>query len=369
MLSIIIPVYNGEAFIRDTINGIFSCSSNDIEVIAINDGSTDSSEEILVSISEKDNRLKVYSRDNSGVANSRNFGIEKATGEFIAFVDQDDVIKCHTFEKMIGELERTKSDMAICSSARLLDGEELVLEIQNDNIYRSDEILKSLILPIFLRSFDNPYTNTVDRFFHIWNCLFRRDFIVEKNIRFRSYVNYEDDLLMKIDALSHAEKVVTIKDVGYLWRVNTSSESYAHHFVQQIGERQTRCYEDIKTSLLNTSVDSETMKWIEASIYTTHYLDAMHNLTSKEFKKSRKIICDYCTSNVYERKMDDVAWIAQYAKDGWIRLKVLLPLLIKRQSLRAYYMECIIEKLLNMQVRYKNLFVLEKKIKSINKKK
>ena len=363
MLSIIIPVYNGEKYLKETINNILFSDFRDVEVVAVNDGSTDSSIEILEDIAKKDCRLKIYTKENSGIAESRNYGINKATGEFITFVDQDDVIKCDIFKLLIEKMKDTKADMAVCSSARLVDGEEIPLEIQTDGLYCEKEILETLIMPIFLRAYDNPYTDIQNRYFHIWNCLFRTSFLRKHDIKFRAYVNYEDDLLMKIDALSHANTVCTIHEIGYQWRINTKSESFAHHFVDNIGAKQTQCYEDIKDSLLHTQIDEEQLRWVTASIYCTHFLDAIQNLVSKEYKKNLRIIQKYCEENIYNRKIDDVAWINSYAKKGWVRLNVIIPKLIERKGMRAFYCEKIIENLLMVQIKFKKLMLFEKMIK------
>ena len=101
LVSIIVPVYNTEKYICECLHSLIQQSYSHIEIIAVDDGSTDSSLSILNDISEKDNRLKVFSQCNQGVSAARNLALKKATGEYIMFVDADDWIDLSTIEECL----------------------------------------------------------------------------------------------------------------------------------------------------------------------------------------------------------------------------------------------------------------------------
>lgn len=91
-ISVIIPVYNAEKYLAETLDSVLNQTFTDFEVIAVNDGSTDNSLNILNEYGNKDSRIKIFSNSNSGVSTARNTGIEKASGEYICFIDADDLI-------------------------------------------------------------------------------------------------------------------------------------------------------------------------------------------------------------------------------------------------------------------------------------
>ena len=97
-VSVIIPVYNTELYVRQTIQSILGQTLYDIEIITVNDGSTDNSLSILSELAKQDNRIKIFTHSNQGLSVSRNVGIEKASGEFIYFMDSDDLLDHDTLE-------------------------------------------------------------------------------------------------------------------------------------------------------------------------------------------------------------------------------------------------------------------------------
>ena len=112
-VSIIVPVYNAEEFLEDCIKSIIYQSLEDIEVICINDGSSDNSLGILNNFQEKDNRIKIFSQENSGPAAARNLGLEKSSGEYILFVDGDDWIEPDMCEKLYEHAIHNNSDLIL----------------------------------------------------------------------------------------------------------------------------------------------------------------------------------------------------------------------------------------------------------------
>lgn len=109
LISIIIPVYNGEKYIKDCVETIFKQTYNNYELIIVNDGSTDNTKVILETF--KDKRLKVYNVKNGGVSKARNYGLKKAQGEFVLFIDSDDILVDNALELLIEQQRLTKADI------------------------------------------------------------------------------------------------------------------------------------------------------------------------------------------------------------------------------------------------------------------
>lgn len=107
MVSVIIPVYNGERYVEETIRSVFNQTLQDFEIIVLNDGSTDSTGEIIKRLQKEDNRIIYIPKANSGVSDTRNTGINRASGKYLAFLDADDLWKPNNLEEKIKALEQT----------------------------------------------------------------------------------------------------------------------------------------------------------------------------------------------------------------------------------------------------------------------
>src|SRR4051794_17458760 len=117
-ISIIVPIYNVEEYLRRCLDSLLTQSLTDIEVIAINDGSPDSSLQILNHYALKDNRLKIIDQSNGGVSSARNAGIEAANGEYIGFVDPDDWVDKEMYKIMYQTAVTEQADIVMCSYMR-----------------------------------------------------------------------------------------------------------------------------------------------------------------------------------------------------------------------------------------------------------
>ena len=114
LLSIIVPAYNIADYIERGVNSVRSQTYRNLEIIVVDDGSTDDTGAICDRISSEDQRVQVIHKENGGLAEARNAGVEKATGAYIAFVDGDDWIDSNMYEEMLGALKEQHADLAIC---------------------------------------------------------------------------------------------------------------------------------------------------------------------------------------------------------------------------------------------------------------
>ena len=140
MDSIIVPIYNGEAFLEDCIKSIINQTYKNIEIILINDGSTDKTARICENYKKKDSRIVIVNKENTGVSDSRNLGIKIAKGKYIMFADCDDRMDCCMIEKMYNILINNKVDCVRCN---YFGGEKF-----KEKIYNNKEIKDSLIFNI-----------------------------------------------------------------------------------------------------------------------------------------------------------------------------------------------------------------------------
>lgn len=114
MISIVMPVYNSEKYLAECLESVLNQSFTDFEIVAVDDGSTDGSSDILQDCARRDNRIKYTRQSNQGSSAARNTALKKCEGEIIAFVDSDDWLSPVFLETLYGLLEQSQADIAMC---------------------------------------------------------------------------------------------------------------------------------------------------------------------------------------------------------------------------------------------------------------
>ena len=128
MISVIVPVYNVETYLDKCLQSIVTNTYRDLEIICINDGSTDSCPEILKKWQEKDSRIIVINQENLGLPGARNSGLDIAKGKYIAFIDSDDIVHPRYFQSLLNCMEEKKADMVVCGCQKFNVDEEPVMD-------------------------------------------------------------------------------------------------------------------------------------------------------------------------------------------------------------------------------------------------
>ena len=209
MISVIVPVYNVEEYLEQCLDSIQCQTYTDIEVILVNDGSTDRSKEICERYCKKDSRFKLVNQENKGLSGARNRGMLESKGEFISFVDSDDVLKEDMLEQLMKQMTSEDIDIVECWYTNEKQELELSTPKNVKTIFQGDskEALVSLCKDNIVR------LNAVAK-------LFRRQVIV--NFPFLEGLFYED-VYGGIGILKHIRKMVKINYIGYYYRVRQGS--------------------------------------------------------------------------------------------------------------------------------------------------
>lgn len=210
--SIIIPVYNVEAYLRDCLESVLRQSFTDWEAVCVNDGSTDGSAGILEEYAAKDARFKVISRVNGGLSSARNAGLNAAKGNYVLFLDSDDWLEDNALEVLAGKIG---DEDLICFSGRRFFEEE-------GKFHESDRLTKA----VYQSGMDYYNENALQRRDFAFVCvvlrIYKRSFIEEKYLRFKEGIYHEDNLFTPI-ACSYAHGVKVIGDCLYDYRVRSES--------------------------------------------------------------------------------------------------------------------------------------------------
>ncbi|WBW98616.1 glycosyltransferase family 2 protein [Oceanirhabdus sp. W0125-5] len=146
-ISIVVPVYNVERYLRKCISSILEQSFKDFELILVDDGSTDNSGRICDEYKEKDSRIKVIHQENSGLSAARNIGIQTSEGKYITFIDSDDFIHPNMLEVLYNNLHTNKADISICDYNIVYEDKEVTKEFSNNNtkVYSNIEAVKKIV--------------------------------------------------------------------------------------------------------------------------------------------------------------------------------------------------------------------------------
>lgn len=150
LISVIVPVYNVEKYLKKCVNSITSQTYENLEILLVDDGSTDLSGQICNEFEKNDARIKVIHKKNGGLSDARNAGLDRAKGQYYAFIDSDDYIQDNTIEIMLNAVKKNKSEIAICNMIRFLEeGETLQFYCPTDHevLYQGKQRYKTLNQP------------------------------------------------------------------------------------------------------------------------------------------------------------------------------------------------------------------------------
>lgn len=173
-ISVIIPVYNTEAFLEKTVGSLTSQTFKDIEILCVNDGSSDGSLSLLRKLSEQDNRIKVMDLGrNQGVSMARNAGMDAAAGEYVYFLDSDDWVDKDYLGAMFSKAKETGLDVVV--NANFIKEYDDASRNRNSGTFGFIDKEEGHYSPIILQSYFPPV---------IWTCLYRRKFLLDNNIRY-----------------------------------------------------------------------------------------------------------------------------------------------------------------------------------------
>lgn len=211
-ISVIVPVYNMERFVEECVNSILRQTLTDIEIICINDGSTDGTLQILESIQKKDGRLKILTTPNKGVANARNLGISHAVGDYVCFVDPDDFYPTSNVLKNL--YDKSNGYDIVGGSLAIFDNKNKTIKTTFKGEDRKFVFCAEGELTFSEYQFDYGFTRFI----------YRREFLVTNNIYFPELTRYEDPPFL-VAAMLAAGKFYAIKDVVYYYRKNHKDAS------------------------------------------------------------------------------------------------------------------------------------------------
>ncbi len=222
LVTIVVPVYNVKEFLRGCLETVVGQTYENFEVIIVDDGSNDGSEEICEEFKSK--RVAVFHKKNGGLSSARNYGLERAKGEWICFVDSDDRIKVDYVEKMMRGIIRHEADIAICGF--------------NDEVPREKVISgRKAAIELFLKQENIEIV--------AWNKIYRKSLFFQNGIVYPEGQKFEDSLTT-YKLLMAADKVIYVPEVLYIYNIRSGSIMDEAKIEQRLKKREKAAREAIK---------------------------------------------------------------------------------------------------------------------------
>lgn len=294
-VSIIVPVYNAENNLGQCIKDILNQTYPTIELILINDGSTDKSAHICKYYKEIDDRVHVIHQQNQGPSVARNAGIKVASGQYIQFVDADDQLKRNMTERLIEEMH-LQTDLVICGYTA----------IQADNNHRKlyiPSIIGRYHQQAFYNQIGNLYQKTILP--PLWNKLYRADIIKHHQLQFAEDIQMGEDLLFNLDYMACIQSVQLIQDPLYIYYLDNSN-SLSQKFQQNMLKKQQMLQYTVKEFLLtHKSYTAENEQALQ-STYVTSIINSLNNLFHPKANLSPTEIKEQITQIIMNPEIRDI---------------------------------------------------------------
>lgn len=284
-ISIIIPVHNAASYLEQTLNSLVHQSLKEIEIICINDGSTDGSLDILKTFSKQDNRIKLINQINKGIGLSRNLGISLSRGEYIAFVDADDFVTESTYEKAYSKALENDYDVVMFGFHCLLDdGSDIHPDVKK--YFDIASLFESEAIPDIF-NYKDIKKNILRKSWNIWNKLYKAEFIKKNRLEFLN--TYFQDSPFYLETLVIAEKIGFLNEKLYTYRLqNPNSVTNTHYKSEKVFEFFIVVDEMKKMLLRRNKFEELKIQYIEFKlvVLNAHFKSIVDDHLKKRYLKN-----------------------------------------------------------------------------------
>lgn len=282
LVSIILPVYNAQNHLARCVGSICAQTYRNIEIIILNDGSKDQSLPVCEEFRQKDPRILLVDKANSGVSDTRNLGLKLASGKYVEFVDSDDYLDPDFTERLVAAAEENEADFVIAPYKMVIPAgaskpEQVLDKIQDElgvmSVARPPEVREYGFLPAGVYDKDTFALRLMDKpasYFYsvLWNKLYRRDILTGNDIQFVSEMRWAEDLVFNLRYIQYAERFVAIDKPGYYYVQNPQSICHTQINLASIVQNKLqvfRYYKELYTKLgLYDQVQPQLYKFLTA---------------------------------------------------------------------------------------------------------
>lgn len=212
MVSVVIPIYNVEKYLKKCIDSILNQSFKDFEIILVNDGSTDRSLRICNEYEKKDCRIILINKKNGGLSSARNAGLNVAKGKYISFIDPDDCINENYFNILVEKGEKNNCDIIVSGYKTVPNNKNVIPTYKLNTVLKGKE---------FILSSDNVHSKNELCF--VWRYLYRLKLIKQNKILFNENIFIGEDVVFNLEALVNSNRVMAVSDILYYYTIDNST--------------------------------------------------------------------------------------------------------------------------------------------------
>lgn len=269
LVSVIVPAYNVENYIKKCICSISEQTYKNIEIIVVNDGSTDTTKDVLLKLQKNDSRIQIIDKHNEGVSAARNSGIRVAKGKYVVFVDGDDYLAIECIDYMLSLVKNTLCDFCICMDC-FTQKNEGQNEKAKEAVISSNEAVALLLSPRVIVG--------------CWNKIYSRSFLEKNNLLFRTDLFYGEGLNFIIQCAQKARNVGVGNKKVYYYRRNNNQSATAKFNIEKYRNGE-KSLDTIKKNIISPSQKIEEMYLLHKSLFS---LGAMVKIIENKCKKQYK---------------------------------------------------------------------------------
>ena len=272
-VSIIVPVYNVESYLDKCLNSLVNQTLKEIEIIIVNDGSTDNSKKIIDKYAKKYKNIIAITKENGGVSEARNLGLTKATGEYIAFLDSDDWVELDMYEKMYQKALAENFDIVACDTQAIFPNEKQYI---GSNI-KEDNVLNNTLM--------------IDAYAVLWNKIYKKELL--EGIKFKKGMNFCEDVEFLYMIYPKIKKIGVIKEPlhNYLQREGSLTYVYDKKLYKLI-----EAMDDIVNYYKENNILDKYMAEIEYTyaryLYATFIKRIARTRNKEEFNKAVNLVLE-----------------------------------------------------------------------------
>ncbi|OON90149.1 MAG: hypothetical protein ATN32_04720 [Candidatus Epulonipiscium fishelsonii] len=216
-ISVIIPVYNVEKYLEQCLNSVINQTLQDLEIIIVNDGSTDNSLSICREYAKQDKRIRLINKQNGGCASARQCGLKLATSKYVGFIDPDDFIDHSMYEKLFNKTVYADYDMIYCGFYKYYN-----------NTGKKIKVEENLNAPWSNGVYEKKYINRlINEPIGIWRAIYKLEVIKKNDIKFYKSIKQYDDLPFRIEMLTFIKSIISVPEYLYFYRLEREGQDVA----------------------------------------------------------------------------------------------------------------------------------------------
>lgn len=320
LISVIVPVYNVEKYLSQCVKSLIGQTYQSIEILLIDDGSKDSSGKICDQFAKKYSNVVAYHKSNSGLGLTRNYGLERATGEYVTFVDSDDYLRQDAIQNLVLGLENEKNDTVIGGFTKITDdGRKLYIESYPQEIVKGNKVYSELFSRM-LGSSPNRHDSIKPS---VWNTLYSLRIIQQNHLQFVSERKLiSEDIVWDSDYYCYSKSVKVINSPAYYYRANPNS--LTKKYDPNRFNRSIIFYEHMVDKMSKTEISKDARLRLTRNLFVSVRF-CLSQGSYRTFSQVHKSVSEVCSNLVLQKS------ISRYPVNNLNLKQRLFVLMIKRK--------------------------------------